>query len=461
VSAPPAGLRGVLGPLDGAGLVIGNVVGVGIFVVPGVVASQVHQPALALLLWCAGAALAFAGASAYGELAARLPRAGGEYVYLREAFGPLAGFLSGWTSLLAGFSGAIAASAVGLMIYLGRLAPALSDDRAWAALPLGVVTLTISPQRLGALLALFAFAALQARGVRTGVRATNVLVVTQLLVFAALIVGLARGAPVASGAAVPNVTMVAWLSMLVPVMFTYSGWNAAAYLAEEFREPARDVPRALLFGTMAVGVVYVAMNAVLLYAAPPAARELVTAGASTTEGLLGPVAGILATLAITLAIATGLGAMIAAGPRVYLAMARDGALPAAVARVDAARGTPSGANLLQAGWSGLLILSGGFEALIRYTGFSVVLFSGLAVAALFVLRARAGAPPVRAVGYPWLPMLFVLASLVLVVASVVHDPLPSLAGLAVVATGVPIYLITSARARAGWPQAAALPDEMR
>jgi len=429
--------------------VISNVIGVGIFTSPGIIAQMVPHPIGMLSVWLAGGLLAFAGAMAYAELAALRPRSGGEYVYLREAFGPLAGFLSGWTSFVAGFSGAIAAGAIAAADYLGRFIPAAGVTEPLARLPLGIVTLTVSPRALVAIAAIAALAAIHVRGIGPGRLVQNVLAggkVAALLVFVALGLAVGQGtwaAPAPGQGIVPT----SWLLALVPVMFSYAGWNAAAYVAEEIRDPGRNVPRALALGTLGVVVLYLGINALYLYALPVeeigalnAQGQIAIADAAARRLLGASAAGLLG--AVTIVILLGsLSAMILAGPRVYYAMAQDHAFFPAAARVHQRFRTPAVAIVAQAAWSGLLVLSGTFNQLLTYTGFAVVLFSGLAVSALFVLRYRRPDEPrpFRAWGYPLAPGVFALASLVIVVNAIMREPGPSAWGLLLMASGVPLF----------------------
>jgi APA family basic amino acid/polyamine antiporter len=366
-------------------------------------------------------------------------------VYLREAFGPVMAFLTGWTSFVAGFSGAIAASAVGLATYLGRFVPAAADARPWISLPLGLVTLSVSPQALYAIGAIALLSIVHIRGVGPGRLMQDVLAglkVTALLVLIGLGFSIGDGS-MAHFAAGERVTAAGWVLALVPVMFSYSGWNAAAYVAEEVRDPGRFVPRALALGTGAVVTVYVLLNVLYVYSMP-------IAGLAALEGsvvdviadrLFGPVAASLMALMAIVSIAASVSAMTFAGPRVYYAMARDGAFLAVAGRVHPRFRTPAASIVAQGVWSSLLVLTGSFTSLIEYTGFSVVLFSGIAGVALFVLRRRADEPrPFRAWGYPFAPALFVGASALIVLNAIWRNPGPSLAGAAIILAGLPLYL---------------------
>lgn len=446
-SAVPS-LTRQLGATDAAAIIVSNVIGSGIFITPAIIAGMVPHPAAVVGVWLVGGLMAFAGAMAYAELATLRPRSGGEYVYLREAFGPATGFLTGWTSFVAGFSGAIAASAVGLAGYLGRFIPAAGDRTPLASLDLGVVSLTLSPQALVALTAILALSAIHIIGVGPGRIVQNVLAglkVAVLLIFVALGLTIGRGSTehfVAGGSVAPASFMLA----LIPVMFSYSGWNAAAYVAEEIRDPSRNVPRALALGTIVVVLIYLALNLLYVYALPidemrgVEVRLVDAAG----ERLFGPAAGDALAAATVVILAASISAMVMAGPRVYYAMARDGLFFRSAARLHSRFRTPAVAIVAQALWSGLLVLTSTFGQLIEYTGFAVLLFTGVAVLALFRLRlTRPAEPrPFRAWGYPIAPAIFAIASLTIVVNAVRESPGTSGVGLLIILAGLPLFWLT-------------------
>jgi len=434
-----------LGPIDAAAIVVSNVIGGGIFFLPIIIAQLVPSAPGIMLVWLFGGALAFAGAMAYAELAALRPRAGGEYVYLRDAYGPLVGFLSGWTSFVAGFSGAIAASALALAEYIGRFAPIAGDATPIVTIPLPFIPLVVSPRSIVALAAILLITLVHQRGLGPGRIVQNVLAgakVSFILLFLALGFGVGDG-QAGNLATAGTMTVGGVLLALVPVMFSYSGWNAAAYVAEEVRSPGRNVPLALGLGTLAVVLIYLALNALYLYAVPATALGSVqgTLVDTVAERLFGFAVGSVSALFTIISIAASVSAMVLAGPRVYFAMARDGLFTAPAARIHPRFHAPVSAILTQAVWSGVLVLSGSLSQLVSYTGFAIILFSGVAVAAVFVLRRREpDAPrPFRAWGYPLAPAVFVLASAVIVVNEIVRNPRPSLAGLAIIALGVPVY----------------------
>ena len=449
--APDRDLERRLGPLDAAALIVSNVIGGGILFTPPQIAASVPSALPFLSTWAAGGLLAFAGAMAYAELAALRPRAGGEYVYLREAFGRLAAFLSGWTSFVAGFSGAIATSAVVLASYLGRFIPAASNSAPLVSLPIipGILTFTLSPQSIVAVAAIYGMAWIHLRGVGPGRFVGNVLAilkVSALLLFIAFgfsigqgdVAHLSQGSPVAP---------TGWLLALIPVMFTYSGWNAASYVAEEVRDPGRNVPRALALGTGAVIILYLLLNALYIYVVP--VDQLAKVQGSMldliADRLLGQTAGHIMAVVSIISLLASISAMTFAGPRVYFAMGRDGVFFKQAAAIHPRYRTPAVSILAQATWSACLVLTAGADALVNYTGFAIVLFSGVAVVALFVLRAREpnAARPFRAWGYPLAPAIYVLASAAILANGLFSQAKMTMYGAIVILVGIPLYVAFS------------------
>ena len=454
-----------LGPLDAAAVIVSNVIGGGILFTPPLVAATIPDPWLFLAVWAVGGALAFMGAMAYAELAALRPRAGGEYVYLRAAYGKLAAFLTGWTSFVAGFSGAIAASSVFLAIYLDRFIPGAGDATPIFTIPLPWVPLVFSNQAMVALATILLMSWIHLRGVGPGRLMGNILATLKVL---ALLMFIALGFSIGAGStanlqapAAGSVSGTSWLLALIPVMFAYSGWNAASYIAEEIRNPGRNVPRALALGTAAVITVYVLLNLLYLFVLP--VGELAKVEGSVldviADRLLNQMAGNVMGLVSIISLAASISANIFAGPRVYFAMARDGLFLPVAAHIHPRFKTPAAAIVAQAIWSGLLVLTGSGSALTTYTGFAVILFGGVAVAALFVLRHREpDAPrPFRALGYPFAPAIFTIACALIVVNALWTDlvrPIatgaewgPAAAGIVVIALGLPVYFLLRFGAR--------------
>jgi basic amino acid/polyamine antiporter, APA family len=446
LTTPPS-LERRLGPYDAAAIIVSNVIGGGILFTPPLIAAGVPNPWLFLATWLAGGMLAFFGAMAYAELAALRPRAGGEYVYLREAYGGLAGFLTGWTSFVAGFAGAMAASAGFFVLYLDRFIRGVASDAPFFVVPIPFLPLSFSPRTLLATAAIWLFAIVHIRGVGPGRVVSNMLAtlkVTALLIFIGLGFTFGAGSTANLQQSAGPVSGTSWLLALIPVMFTYSGWNAAAYMAEEIRDPGRNVPRALALGTIAVIAIYLLLNTLYLYVMP--VGELARVKGSVldviAEKLLGVRAGDIMGVVSLISLAAGINAWTFAGPRVYYAMARDGVFFPQAAQVHPRFKTPSVSIVAQALWATVLILTGSLDALTNYVGFAITLFAGIAVAAVFVLRSREpNAPrPFKALGYPVAPAIFTLASLAIVVNAIVRDPKTSGVGVLVIAAGIPLYL---------------------
>jgi APA family basic amino acid/polyamine antiporter len=454
--APPVTLDRRLGALDGAAIVVSNVIGGGILFTPPLIAAGVPRPWLFLSTWVIGGILAFAGAMAYAELAALKPHAGGEYVYLRAAYGRLAGFLTGWTSFVAGFTGAIAFNSTVLVLYLDRFIPGVADNTPFFVIPVPYVPLTFSRQTLVAITAIALMAFVHLRGVGPGRLVSNILAVlkvTALLAFIAAGFSIGAGTSENLQQTAGNFTAGGWLLALIPVMFTYSGWNAAAYMAEDIRNPERNVPRALALGTAAVIAIYLLLNLLYLYVMPIGDLAKVEGSVLdvVADRLIGANAGDIMGIVSIISLAAGISAYTFAGPRVYYAMARDGLFLPAASRIHSKYRTPSAAIVAQAIWASILVLSGSAQALTNYTGFAVVLFAGVAVTAVFVLRMREpNAPrPFKALGYPIAPAIFAAASLAIVVNALWNDlfrPVvqgaswgPSAAGVLIIAAGLPVY----------------------
>ncbi len=438
-----------LGPLDAAAVIVSNVIGGGILFTPPQIAASVPSAVLFLSTWAVGGVLAFFGAMAYAELATLRPRAGGEYVYLRDAYGSLAAFLTGWTSFVAGFAGAIASNAVFFAIYLGRFVPGAANDNAFLLVPIipGALQLTFSPQTICALLLVWGLAFVHLRGVGPGTLVGNILAalkVGALVVFVALgfSIGAGNAANVTQGGPVAPTN---WLFALIPIMFAYSGWNAAGYIAEEIRDPGRNVPRSFALGTGAVVALYLALNVLYLYVFP--IQELAKIEGSVldrvADGLIGAVAGDVMAAVAVVSLAASNSAMTFAGPRVYFAMARDGLFFRRLAHVHPRYRTPASAIIAQSIWSSVLVLSAETTQLVNYTGFSITLFLALAVGAVFILRRREPGVerPFKALGYPVAPAIYVIASAFILVNALWRDPGPTGTGAFIIALGIPLYYV--------------------
>jgi APA family basic amino acid/polyamine antiporter len=411
-------------------MVVGGIIGAGIFLNPAVVAERVQSVPLILAVWLAGAVVAVLGAFIFGELGARRPEAGGGYAYLREAYGPLPAFLQAWTLLLVISSGAIAAVALTFATYAMSL----------LALPAG----TAVPLALGAIVLL---TAINIVGVAPAAITGNVFTLLKLSALALLI---GAGA-VLSGRvpapppspAMPAHPILAAAAGLVPVLFAFGGWQQTNFVAEELRDPERNLPRALLFGVGIVVVVYLAANAVYLRTLGPEGLAASTAPASDAMmTLLGPWGRKAIALGITLSTFGFLHVVILVSPRVYQAMARHGTALSALARLHPRYRTPVAALLVQGTWSAVLVLTGTYGELLDYAAFGDWLFFALVASTLFVFRRRDGAAPAfRTPFFPWSVLLFIGAAIYAMVGTVAANPRNALFGALLILTGIPVYFL--------------------
>ncbi|MHB8605205.1 MAG: APC family permease [Thermoplasmatota archaeon] len=455
MTALGARLRRDLGLSAATAVVVGAMIGLGIFLGPQTIARVVPSPMLILLVWVVGGAIVFAGALTFAELAASLPEAGGLYSYLREAYGEFPAFLSGWSAFMVGKGASTSALAVGFATLLSRLVPLDATGETIAALAL-IVTLT----------------AVNVVGVRYGGDVARLTTAIKVLALAALVVGglaafsgsvpALASAPLAPASSAGGFDLATAFGVaLIPAFFAYDGWTDGTQIAEEVRDPTRNVPRALLFGVLIVCVLYALTNLAYLAAlgvggvssSPFAAAE--TAVAIFGGGATGDAAATLIVVAVVVSVVGATNAVILSGPRILFAMGRDGFFFRGADRIHPRFATPARAILLQSIVSVLFVLAppiGGrplFETLLTYIIFDSFIFYGLGAAAIFVLRAKRPelARPYKAWGYPLVPALFVAASAAFLVNTAYSLPLESLAGVAIVATGLPFYFFWRAKKR--------------
>lgn len=427
-------------------LVIGNIIGVGIFTTPGEIASDLPTAGWVLAAWLIGGFLAMAGALTYAELGAMYPRAGGNYVFLREAYGPLWGFLYGWAYTLVTSSGTIALLAIGFGEYLG-IATGTWTSKIFSITVVAVLTLlNVRDLKLGA-------------GVMDAITGAKIVAMVALVVFGFLLgkgdwghfqplFGAADDVPIYSaiGAA------------LVPMAFAYSGWNSMVFVAEEVKNPGRLIPLATILGTLATTAIYMAMNAIYLYAVP--LPELVgskTVASTAASNLFGPWAQNLIKLLVATSVLGCLSATMLTNPRTTFALGRDGLFFRFTGRIHDRYNTPAGAILFSGGWACLLILWGNFGQILRFLSVPLVIIGIMTVASIFVFRKKEPdlPRPYRCWGYPVIPALYVLISLGMLAETFRNrrytiDVLPGpwqldvpvwLVGISLFVLGVPIYYL--------------------
>lgn len=437
----PSALPRHIGWFTAGCVLVSNVIGSGIFTTTGFMARDLGHPGLILSVWFIGGLIALAGALSYSELGAALPVAGGEYAYLRRAYGPFVGFLSGWTSFTIGFSAAIAAGAVSFAAYLLQLFPL--DDKG------GTISSAL------ALALLWLITGFHLAGVGAGGFLQRMLTVLKvgailLLISAGLMAGKGNWAylTVTDAPTVPGVGQ--FVVSLLFALYAYSGWNAAAYLAGEVTDPARTIPRTMIGGTLFIALLYLVLNGFYFYALPVtdlAKPPILPVADKVAVALLGSDAARFVTAMLCLSIAGAVSAMVWAGPRVYYAMAQDGLIPSLFARTPGRERTPINAILLQSLWASVLILSGSFERLVIYSGTVLMIFSALAVGAVPLLRWQEPnlSRPYRTPLYPFVPGFFVLMSIVIVASAFYERPVEGGLGIATVLAGAPLYLLWQRR----------------
>jgi basic amino acid/polyamine antiporter, APA family len=446
VTANSVGYARRLGLFSGVMVVIGGIIGSGIFRNPSEVARHVGTPGLTLTVWIVGGGIALIGAFCFGELGARNPQAGGSYVYLRDAFGELPAFLYAWSLLLIIATGAIAGVAVTFADY--------------------AITLTGLPRNLTVPLAVGAIVLLSAInyvGVKSGAITQNIFTMLKLVPLAVLIgagVLLTAGeAPVAPAVPAPvgtGATIVAIGLALVPVLFSYGGWQQANMIGEEIIDAPKNLPRAILLGVILVVTIYVLANVAYLRTLGVNGLAATATPAADAMGLvLGPAGGTLIAAGIAVSTFGFLNLVILVSPRVYQTMAADGLFFPQIARLHPKYRTPAAAILFQAVWAIGLTLTGKYGDLVAYVVFGDWIFFGMTVATLYAFRRRDRlqgidpAPPgrFRALGYPVTPALFILAALYVVISSVRSNPANTLKGAALIALGIPVFLFWKSRRR--------------
>jgi len=443
----PELLRALGGP-EAAAIVVGTIIGSGIFLVPKTMVLHVGNAWAVLAVFAAGGLLSLAGALTYAELGAALPHAGGEYVYLREAYGRLASFLYGWTQFWVMKSGSIAALATAFFYYLANFWPELQGT--WFRIPLplgpGGGPLPVSRGQILAMGLILGLAWLNYFGVRLGGKVQSAVTILKIVLILAIVVLAAA----LGGGKTSNLFsevehtggLTGIFAALVAALWAYDGWNNLSMVSGEVRRPERTIPRALIGGVLAVMAVYLATNLAyfsVLPASDVAQSDRVASDAA--RRFLGDAGGDAVALAAMISIFAALNGAILSGARVPYAMARDGLFFRPLARVHPAHRTPHYAILTLSVWSAALVLSGRYEQLFTYVIFASWIFYSATAAGVFILRARRPQleRPYRTLGYPAVPALFVAVAACLLVMTLIESPRESLMGLALMALGVPYY----------------------
>ncbi|MEW6322811.1 MAG: amino acid permease [Acidobacteriota bacterium] len=436
-------------------LVIGSVIGSGIFLTTGLMVAELPSTTLVLTAWVAGGLLAMAGGLTYAEMGSMYPRSGGLYVYLSEAYGPVVGFLFGWACVLVILTGSVAAVAVGFADYFSYFFPALGTDRIVVTLAMPWGEWVLSAGQLVAAGSIAIITAINYTGIKSGALTNTLLTLAKVGALVAIPLVAAwylRVEPSFTPVVPPEATrpLASFGVIMIAVMWTYEGWYYVAFAAGEIKDATRNVPRALIYGTLALTSIYVVVNIAYMYTLTLDEMAGVSRIAErAVTALVGPAgAGLVAASVVVSTFGCNVAGVIAAS-RACFAMAEDRRFFRVAARVHPVHRTPHVALLITSTWAAFLTLTGSYEALFTYVTFASVLFGTLGGAAVFVLRARRpDAPrPYRALGYPIVPAIFVLGSLALVWNTLMERPTASIAGLGLVAAGLPFYVLWSRHGR--------------
>ena len=458
-----ATLDRAIGPLAATLLVIGGIIGSGIFLTTGRMAAALPSPSLLLLAWVLGSLFAVFGALTYAEMATMFPRSGGVYVFLREAFGPLTGFLYGWATLLVVLAGGTAAVAVGFAEYFSYFFPALSSAHIVADIPLGFATLHIARSQCVAVTAIAVLGAINYVGVRSGSGTNAVLTIAKITGLVLLPI-FALVSPQASPAWTPIVPVMeagplgpasvlsAFGVALISVLWAVEGYYFVTYAAGEVRDPKKNLPRALTFGLLIVMAIYVIVNLAYLYALPmDSLRGASRVAEAAATSMVGPAGATIIALTVLVSTLGADAAVILSASRLFYAMAEDGLLFPSAAAIHPKYHTPHIAIIGLTVWSSILALSGTYEDLFTYVVFVSVLFSLLGGVAFFRLRIRRpdAERPYRVWGYPVVPAVFIAGAVFMVLNTLISKPMQSIAGLGILAVGLPVYYYWSRQVTTG------------
>jgi len=417
-------------------IVIGDMIGAGIFTTSGLLLAQLHDPILLLILWVVGGAIALSGALSYGELGARYPSAGGDYIFLSKLFSPLAGFLSGWVSFFVGFSAPVAASSLAFAEYLVRTLP---EDALPAQLELTKKAIAIG--------IIIAFTLIHYFGLRSGTKIQNVLTILKIALILVLIsTGFAFGEGSFEHFRIEKSETFAGANLktmglaLMWILFAYTGWNASTYVGSEVINPARNIPRSLMIGTFSVTIIYLFLNTLYVYALPPdEMKGVISIGGLTANKLFNLSLDRIFSMCIALILLSAISVLIMIGPRVYYAMAQSGHFFGLAKKTNRSK-VPGISILLQSGLAIVYVLTGTFEQIITFLSFSLGIFPILAVLGVFKLRMK-GQSVFKVPGYPLLPAFFILSSLFILVFAFLERPVESSIALGVIVAGIPMYYL--------------------
>ncbi len=444
-----------LGLYGATALVVGSMIGSGVFIVPSIMAGVIQSPLLIIALFAAGGVLTIFGALCYGELAASLPKSGGQYVFLREAYSPMMGFLFGWSLFLVIQSGLIAAVGVAFAKYLGVFFPSVSEHLVWLSFSILGQTINISTAQLVAIVSIIVLTAVNAYGVKAGGLVQNIFTFLKVLAIFLLIAlaflsakGSLTNISTTLTPLIPETVKAGfWGAMAIAMskaLFAFDGWTTGTFAAEEVKNPQRNLPIALIAGTTAVTAIYILATLAYLYlfnvqAAASIPDNRIAAAAAQT--IFGPTGLYFISAAILISTFGCNNGLILGGARVYYGMARDKLFFKRAATLSPTHSVPSTALLYQCIWASLLTLTGTYSDLLTYVAFASVLFTALTVAGLFILRWKQPelVRPYKVTGYPFVPIIYILIATAFLIYIIEGDPINSGKGIVIILLGIPVY----------------------
>jgi APA family basic amino acid/polyamine antiporter len=440
-----------LNKLDATMLIVGNMIGIGIFTTTGFISGYISSPAALFVVWIMGAFYSYCGALTYAELSSRFPVSGGDYHFLKKAYHPLLGFLFGWSTFTVTYTGSVATIAVGFATYALNFFPEIFQK--WTV-PVPFFSANFTSLKLIAIIITVIVTGINVRGVRRGAVFQNIIAISGVAVILMFVfLGFSKGQG-NSGNFQPffpdNIfaEIPALFVAMASIVFTYAGWTTIVYIAGEIKDPSKNIPAAMWISVTLVGFIYLLINVVYLYALPLSGmNDVVDIGFQSMQVLFNRDVGLLFAAIIVLLTLSSLNSTILSGARIYYAMAEEDRFFRFVGKLHPRFKVPAASLWVQCTWSIVLILSGTFNQLLTYTVFIIVLFSLLSGVALFILRRRQ--PPQDSIylmkGYPVLPAVYVLFSAFITISILIHRPLESLIGIFIVSLGTPFFLFWEKR----------------
>ncbi|MDQ7823058.1 MAG: amino acid permease [Candidatus Eremiobacteraeota bacterium] len=436
-------------------IVVGSMIGSGIFIAPSLMAGYIESPGIIILLWVIGGIFTLCGALSYAELAASMPHAGGQYVFLKEAYRPQLGFLYGWTVFLVIQTGFIAAVAVAFAKYLGIFIPCLSEKVILFSIPLGAGAFSFNSAQAAGIISIIVLTVINCFGVKTGALVQNVFTFLKVgAVLLLIIFGFSMGKGNTANfmplfePVIPSALKMGLFAALAvalsKALFAYDAWTTVTFAAEEVHEPQKNLPLSLIVGALIVTFLYTGATAVYFFLVPIKAAAAVPdnrIAAAAAEVIFGPVGLYLISAAVIISTFGCNNGLILGGPRVYYAMAKDRLFFQSLAKLHPRYRAPVNALIIQGAWSCVLTLTGSYSNLLTYTAFASVLFNVLTVVGLFILRKKNPDlhRPYLVHGYPFIPVLYILIGVAFLFYVVQGAPGDSLKGLAIILVGLPVY----------------------